>query len=95
MKMYEGKDTPEVYHILVNKLGFICLCSKYAPSKVLVSKSKTIPRDRKVIMRKRSKLRKLLRDDPPIRQNLQNEIDLLDEQLRTSHLTNWIERNRG
>ena len=53
---------------------------------ILVHKSRTIARDRKIIMRKRSKLRKKLRDDHPIRQNLQNELDLLKEQLRTSHL---------
>ena len=84
MEIYDGKDTTEMYRILVHKLCLIC--TKYTPSKVIVSKNKTIPRDRKVIMRKRCKLRKLLRDGHPIRQNLQNELDLLEEQLRTSHL---------
>ncbi|KAK3893702.1 hypothetical protein Pcinc_002492, partial [Petrolisthes cinctipes] len=79
----ELKDmtTIEMYDFIIEKLLFIC--SRFVPAKKVHRRISNIPRDRKILMKKRTKLaeRILHREDSRIKEQLSN----IEEKLAKSH----------
>ncbi|KAK3881146.1 hypothetical protein Pcinc_014394 [Petrolisthes cinctipes] len=79
----ELKDmtTIEMYDFIIEKLLFIC--SRFVPERKVHRRISNIPRDRKILVRKRTKLaeRILHREDSRIKEQLSN----IEEKLAKSH----------
>ena len=72
-----------MYDYMMEKLYTIA--RKYTPKKMSRPTKSSIPRDRKVLMRKRSRISKSLARDIPNRGVLEERVRVLNEQLQQSH----------
>ena len=60
-------------------------CKKYVPPRKIFAKRAKIPRDRRILMKKRLKLRKKLISNPRNPQRINNELEQIEEQIALSH----------
>ena len=86
------KCVDDIYNTIMNILYRVCV--KYTPIKKAPKRKNPIPRDRKIIMRKRSKLRKTLKNHPQGNQRVQDLLDLLEMRLIESHREEKLEEER-
>ena len=84
LEALQGKNVTDMFNVLLQKLN--CICTKYTPRKLSCFNKQSIPRDRKILMRKKSKLHKKLVRNPPNRQKLIDTIHNLEERLVLSHI---------
>ena len=84
--LFAGKCSDEIWNIFNDKV--YKLVERYVPRKIPPRNKSSIPRDRKILMRKRSKLQKKLHSESdPNSLRIVQEILNVEQKLKESHIT--------
>ena len=90
---FDAKSVSEILDVLQERL--LEECEKQIPRKGAYRKKSNVPRDRRIMMRKRAKLnKKLARVYKPERRRMQRQLELLEFQMLESHRREARENER-